>query len=226
MYENPLQPSILVVEDDESMRELLSLHLRNAGYRVTVAEDAVVAGRAVLTCAFDLVVADIDLPYMNGVEFAALLTADTSLPSVPIILISAHEHYRERAEAMELTFLPKPIHKDELLETVARVLSATGGLEQKTRPASAASISGFHLEETARQATLRRARDLAGGVSFLGRQLGVGVNALDAMLWGTEEVPTGVFLKAAEFIAGAEEAGSVPPGFPANWESAESSSTA
>jgi DNA-binding response OmpR family regulator len=120
---DPCKPSILVVEDDDSMRALLQLHLRAAGYRVTAAEDAAVAGRHILACAPDLVIADIQLPYMSGLEFASILLADTTLPSIPVVLISAHEEYRERAEALGLVFLLKPILRPTLLATVASLLS-------------------------------------------------------------------------------------------------------
>jgi CheY-like chemotaxis protein len=58
--------TILVVDDDESMRELLRLHLTNAGYDVRLAEDAVVAGQLVLRNPPDLIIADVEMPYMDG----------------------------------------------------------------------------------------------------------------------------------------------------------------
>lgn len=187
------------------MRELLRLHLANAGYRVTLAEDAAVAGRELLASPPDLVIADVHLPYMSGVELASILVADGTLPPIPVVLISAHERYRDRAEALGAVFLVKPILKTQLLETVAKVLSS-------------ASTSRPLIRESVRQATLRRARDLAGGVSYLARRLGIGVNALDAMIHGNEEAPQWVFLRAVEFVADAEASRAVPPGFPADWD--------
>jgi CheY-like chemotaxis protein len=210
--------NILVVEDDEAMRELLRLHLSNAGYRVTLAEDAAVAGRHLLESPHDLVVADVELPYLSGLEFAAILMADTTMPAIPVVLISAHEQYRARADVLGAAFLLKPMLKGALLETIEQALS---GAPKKVRDKSEVASGPVPIKETVRQATLRRARDLAGGVSFLGRQMGVGVNALDAMLWGREEIPGWVFLRAAEFVADAEAGNVVPPGFPANWADAE-----
>ncbi len=71
-----------------------------------------------------------------------------------------------------------------------------------------------------RTGALKRARDLAGGVSYLARRLGVGASSLDAMIQGYEEVPAWVFIKSVDFIREADEAGVIPPGFPPNWESA------
>ncbi len=208
---------VLVVEDDASMRELLRLHLSNAGYRVTAAEDAAVAGRALLAAPPDLVVADIQLPFLDGLEFASVLVADATLPNIPVVLISAHEQYRERAEAMGSVFLQKPILKEALLQAVADALASQGA-----PPGHAPSAPPPPPDrETVRQATLRRARDLAGGVSFLGRKLGIGVNALDAMIHGNQDTPQSIFLQAAEFVADAETSRATPPGFPKNWESPE-----
>lgn len=74
-------------------------------------------------------------------------------------------------------------------------------------------------KDPVRIAALKRARDLAGGVSYLARRLGVGVDSLDAMIQGREEMPAWVFIHAVDFIQQADEAGAVPPGFPPNWES-------
>jgi hypothetical protein len=69
-----------------------------------------------------------------------------------------------------------------------------------------------------RIAVLKRARDLAGGVSYLARHVGIGAGALDMMLHGIEETPAWVFLRAMDFIQDAEAAHAVPPGFPPDWE--------
>jgi hypothetical protein len=80
-------------------------------------------------------------------------------------------------------------------------------------------------KESIRQAALKRARDLAGGVSYLGRKLGVGADALDAMMQGREPVPSWVFLRAVDFINDAESRGMPPPGMPAGWLDADPDTT-
>ena len=122
------------------MRALLQLHLRAAGYRVTAVEDAAVAGRHLLSCTPDVVIADIQLPYMSGLEFASILLADTTLPSIPVVLISAHEDYRERAEALGLIFLLKPILRPTLLATVASLLEDDRSTEIRETIAFPASL--------------------------------------------------------------------------------------
>jgi DNA-binding response OmpR family regulator len=114
--------NILAVDDDESMRELLRLHLTNAGYVVTLAEDAIAAGHRMLRLPPDLMILDIDLPFLNGLDFAAALLGDATLARVPIIFISAHESFAPQAERFGADFLIKPFRKERLLDSVARRL--------------------------------------------------------------------------------------------------------
>jgi DNA-binding response OmpR family regulator len=108
------------------MLELMAMHLRNTGYAVTVAEDAAVAGRQIMRDCPDLLVLDVEMPYINGLEFAAIMMADATVPSIPIVLISAHERYRESAERLGVEFLRKPFLKIHLLAAVSRSLAARG----------------------------------------------------------------------------------------------------
>lgn len=66
-------------------------------------------------------------------------------------------------------------------------------------------------------AVLRRARDLAGGVTLLARRIRVGANPLDAMLHGHASIPDSVFLRALDFLNEAEASGAIPEGFPPDW---------
>ena len=114
--------NILAVEDDDIMRELLRLHLSNAGYVVTLAEDAIAAGHRMLKLPPDLVILDVNLPYFNGLDFASTLLADVTLARVPIIFISADESFAAKAESLGADFMLKPIRKERLLASVARNL--------------------------------------------------------------------------------------------------------
>ena len=65
--------TILVVDDDESLLELLRMHLGAAGYDVQMAEDAIAAGYIVLRSPPDLIICDVHMPHMDGFEFVAAL---------------------------------------------------------------------------------------------------------------------------------------------------------
>ena len=71
----PSRGKVLVVDDEPSMRELLRLHLSNEGYDVRSAEDAIVAGHLILKDKPDIVIVDVQMPYMNGYEFVDALGA-------------------------------------------------------------------------------------------------------------------------------------------------------
>ena len=83
--------TILVVDDDESIRDLLRLHLSAAGYAVHVAEDAIGAGYMVLRSPPDLIICDINMPHMDGFEFIAALKSDKTLPAIPVIFLTTIE---------------------------------------------------------------------------------------------------------------------------------------
>lgn len=111
---------ILVVDDDEAMRTLLALHLSNAGYRVRGVEDGIQAGYAILRQAPDLLIVDVDMPHLSGIELVSALRADPSVPPVRVLFISAHEQFAEQAMALGDGFLLKPFTRDRLLEVVAQ----------------------------------------------------------------------------------------------------------
>lgn len=116
---------ILVVEDEESMRELLRLHLSSAGYAVEVAEDAIAAGYAVLKSAPDLIVCDLAMPHMDGLELVAALRADKALPRVPVIFLTSVADGEARARDLGVSeYLRKPVRLEELLAAVSRHLPA------------------------------------------------------------------------------------------------------
>ena len=117
--------TILVMDDDAYMRELMGLHLSNAGYDVLVAEDAIVAGHLVLQKSPDLVVADIEMPFMNGLEFIQALKSDPAVSHTPVIFVSSRDDLEDLAKSFgAAAFLNKPVLADQLLAAVARQLAA------------------------------------------------------------------------------------------------------
>ena len=116
-------PRILVVEDEESMRELLRLHLSSAGYTVEVAEDAIAAGYSLLKAAPDLLICDVAMPHMDGFELVAALRADAGVSNdLPVIFLTSESEGEGRARDLRGEFLEKPIRLEELLAAVSRHL--------------------------------------------------------------------------------------------------------
>jgi chemosensory pili system protein ChpA (sensor histidine kinase/response regulator) len=116
-------PRILVVDDDRNIRETLAIHLRNVGYDVAVAADAIEGGYDVLRERPDLIIADLRMPYMDGFEFLAALRADASVADIPVIMLSSHDDWEERGRDCQANaHLTKPIQLDALLSALARQL--------------------------------------------------------------------------------------------------------
>ena len=117
------ETTVLVVDDDASIRDLLRIHLGNAGYRVLLAEDAIVAGHMLVKEPPDLLLLDLDMPYMTGLEFLQALRSDTTLPKFPIVFLTANPEGRELASNLGAAgYLAKPILLNDLLNEVSKHL--------------------------------------------------------------------------------------------------------
>ena len=115
--------TILIVEDQPSIAELMELHLRSAGYRVLLAEDAIIAGRMIFTAHPDLLLVDVNLPYMDGYDFVATLLADQTLPHIPAIFVTGDENFAPRASLLGAAVITKPCEAGALVALVKRMLT-------------------------------------------------------------------------------------------------------
>jgi two-component system phosphate regulon response regulator OmpR len=118
-------PHVLVVDDDNRLRDLLKKFLSDNGYRVTTAEDAAQAGQRMAGLAFDLVVLDVMMPGQSGLEFTAELRKTSD---VPILMLTARGESDDRIAGLELgvdDYLPKPFEPRELLLRVKSILKRT-----------------------------------------------------------------------------------------------------
>lgn len=115
---------ILVVDDELSMREFLDLMLSQAGHNVTCAEDGKDAVKLLKKTKFDLVLTDIKLGDISGLD--VLRAAKKENPDTVVILISAYATTETAVEAMNdgaYDYLPKPFDNNELKATIARSLN-------------------------------------------------------------------------------------------------------
>jgi CheY-like chemotaxis protein len=110
---------ILLLEDSPDLRMLLEHRLARAGYEVLTAADAIEAGRLVLAQPPDLIIADIQLPYMNGDEFVAALRADPQVRDIPVIFLSVDEQLEAHAKRLgAVAYFDKNVSAERLLEVV------------------------------------------------------------------------------------------------------------
>jgi serine phosphatase RsbU (regulator of sigma subunit) len=104
---------LLVVDDNEMNRDMLSRRLRKQGHQVEMAEDGKHALEMVRSEPFDLVLLDIMMPEMDGFEVLETLKADPALRHIPVIMISASEETASVVRCIELgaeDYLPKPFN--------------------------------------------------------------------------------------------------------------------
>ncbi len=125
-----MQPSILLIEDNEQNRYLLTFLLEKNGYRVVPAAD----GEQGLTLARTLVPAavllDIQLPRMDGYAVARALRGNDSLREVPIIAVTSYAMPGDREKALEAGcsgYIEKPIDPETFVSEVERHLGAARG---------------------------------------------------------------------------------------------------
>lgn len=120
MADSLAKPKILVVDEAKSIRELLKLHLSNAGYDVVTAEDAIIAGRLVLDDPPGLIITDAVIPYLSGTEFVSALRADPKFADIPVIFLTARDDIDCEARRLRaVAHFTKPVSADRLLQAVA-----------------------------------------------------------------------------------------------------------
>ncbi|MFH0351864.1 MAG: response regulator, partial [Chromatiales bacterium] len=104
---------LLVVDDNETNRDMLSRRLRHQGYRVSVAEDGRRALESVRAQSVDLVLLDVLMPEMDGYETLKQIKADPRLRDIPVIMISALDEIQSVVRCIEHgaeDYLPKPFN--------------------------------------------------------------------------------------------------------------------
>lgn len=120
-----LTKQVLVVDDNATMRQLLQMHLKSAGYTVRAAADAGEAGEAVRERAPDLIIADVYMGATNGFEMIEELKASGAIGEIPVLFLTIDEGGYDRAKALgAVEYLRKPIVAAELLKKVAKHLPA------------------------------------------------------------------------------------------------------
>ena len=111
--------TILVVDDDPDLRNWLERQLRQAGYEVLLAEGAAAARARLEERVPDLILADINMPEVSGVEFVAGLREDPALSKIPVIYLTGMEENTELAvQTVGYPLLAKPVKAPELLKLV------------------------------------------------------------------------------------------------------------
>ncbi len=119
-------PKILLVEDNEMNRDMLSRRLERKGFQVILATDGAAGMAMVLSAAPDLVLMDMSLPVLDGWEATRRLKADPATRHVPVIALTAHAMSSDRGKALEAgcdDYDTKPIELPRLLAKMEALLA-------------------------------------------------------------------------------------------------------
>lgn len=113
---------ILVIDDDERLRELLRRFLEESGFRVTGANSAAEARDYMKVMHFDLLVIDVMMPGETGVEFLASIRPAANIPALFLTALSETENRIEGLEAGADDYIAKPFEPRELILRISRIL--------------------------------------------------------------------------------------------------------
>ena len=120
-------PTVFLVEDNEMNRDMLTRRLTKKGYDVTTAEDGQEAVDKIGDVKPDIVLMDMSLPRMDGLEATRRIKTHPELGAVPVVVLTANATTNDRDDAMAAgcdAFETKPVNLPQLLETMAACLAA------------------------------------------------------------------------------------------------------
>ncbi len=147
---------ILVLDDEPDVTELLEYKLEQEGYRVEVLNDPLEFVAKVRDYEPDLMVLDIMMPELNGLQLCRIARSDPSMKDIPIIFLTARGEAEDRVKGLETgadDYLSKPFNTKELLLRVANILNR-GGPSVEPSGQSRIEIAGVVIDEELHQLTV------------------------------------------------------------------------
>lgn len=118
--------TILVVDDDEIMRNALKRILESSGYKVILAADGLELSKILEINRLDMVLLDVNLPWVDGYELCRLLKAHHSLAKVPLVFVSARKEEDDVQRGFDAgcnDYITKPFDVDKMTATIAKILT-------------------------------------------------------------------------------------------------------
>jgi two-component system phosphate regulon response regulator PhoB len=125
-----MKSKILVVDDEPDVLDLVTYNLGQAGFQTMTAADGAEALRKARSTSPDLILLDLMLPELDGLEVCKLLRRDTKTSTIPIIMLTARASEMDRIVGLELgavDYVPKPFSPRELVLRVKKRLEKNGG---------------------------------------------------------------------------------------------------
>ncbi len=153
--------SILLVEDEENLHEALRLNLELEGYEVTSAYDGAAALKALQAEYFDLIILDVMLPEMDGINVTE--TVRISNNEVPILILSARNSSADRVLGLKKgadDYMTKPFNLEELLLRVHKLIDKNKKLQDKSSLGNSYSFDDNIIDFKAQEATTKKGQKI------------------------------------------------------------------
>jgi CheY-like chemotaxis protein len=124
---------VLIVDDSHMIRRIVGMILKEDDYEVLIAENGLMGYEMAKASQPDLVIMDVEMPVMNGIEATTRIKSDASTRHIPVLIftsLGSENDIRMAKEAGGAGFLNKPISKEELRSTITSILSNGGKSER------------------------------------------------------------------------------------------------
>ncbi len=161
----PMAAKILIVEDEQAIREMVCVALRHAGFECLEAADATQAQARILATMPDMVLLDWMLPGISGVDYARRLRQDRLTRHLPIIMLTARTQEEDKLKGLETgadDYVTKPFSTRELLARIKALL-------RRSAPQAAdiaVAIGGLHLDPVTHRVQANGAKLALGPMEF------------------------------------------------------------
>lgn len=140
----PPYPKILLLEDDPSLRQILVKVFEESGYEILAVKDGEIALRELKRFYPDLIVSDVLMPKMNGIDFLKHIRTNKSYQHIPFIILSAKATVKDRIEGLEYgadDYVTKPFDLQELLLRVRNTLDLKKRSEKNITPSESRQLN-------------------------------------------------------------------------------------
>ena len=147
---------VLVVDDESDVTELLQYRLEQEGYRVATLNDPL--GFVVKVREFepDLMLLDVMMPELSGIQLCRIVRADPSMKNIPVIFLSARGEVEDRIKGLEAgaeDYVSKPFNTNELMLRISKMLKRSGAPSEPAGQ-SRIEIGGVVIDEDLHQLTV------------------------------------------------------------------------
>ena len=116
---------IMIVDDCQTTRRLLGIYLKSRGFEPVFAENGIEALEKLATNQVNFVFTDLNMPYMDGIEFLRNLRADPGLATLPVVMVTTEADTEEKERAFAAganAYMVKPVTAEMVINSIKRIL--------------------------------------------------------------------------------------------------------